>query len=295
MLAYEANSTIEKMNCIISKVSINSDSVAFEAARLLDLADKMTAEAVGIATQFDSLATTSEEMSTTSGDISRNCQTAAFEALQASQTAENGVNVVENTVRVMNRIANRVKKTAKTVQSLGSCGDQIGEIIGTIEDIADQTNLLALNAAIEAARAGEQGRGFAVVADEVRALAERTTTATHEISDMIKAIQGETAEVVFAMNEGISEVERGMDEAAKSGVALRVIQEQVNSVNTHISQIATAAEEQSATTAEISRNIQHICEAMQHSAQSGNESVVATNQLSNLAEDLKMYMGQFKV
>src|SRR6202008_235311 len=105
----------------------------------------------------------------------------------------------------------RVKKSAQTVANLGTRSEQIGQIVGTIEDIADQTNLLALNAAIEAARAGEQGRGFAVVADEVRALAERTTKATKEISDMIKTIQNETKTAVHAMEEGVEEVERGAE------------------------------------------------------------------------------------
>jgi len=120
----------------------------------------------------------------------------------------------------MNSISERVRCSAQAVESLGSRSDQIGEIVGTIEDIADQTNLLALNAAIEAARAGDQGRGFAVVADEVRALAERTTRATREIGEMIKAIQQETRGAVIAMEEGVSEVAKGSEKAADSGRAL---------------------------------------------------------------------------
>ena len=157
--------------------------------------------------------------------------------------------------------------------------DQIGEIIGTIEDIADQTNLLALNAAIEAARAGEQGRGFAVVADEVRALAERTTRATREIGEMIKAIQKETKGAVAAMEQGVHQVETGTEEAARSGQALQDILAQVNDVAMQVNQIATAAEEQTATTSEISSNMLQITEVVQQTSHGAHESATAAAQL----------------
>jgi len=121
----------------------------------------------------------------------------------------------------MSVIADRVRQTSKTIEALGIRSEQIGDIVGTIEDIADQTNLLALNAAIEAARAGEQGRGFAVVADEVRALAERTTRATREIGEMIKAIQKETRGAVNAMEEGVQEVGKGAASSKKRGMHWR--------------------------------------------------------------------------
>jgi methyl-accepting chemotaxis protein len=195
----------------------------------------------------------------------------------------------------MNSIALRVKSSAKAVESLGSRSDQIGEIVGTIEDIADQTNLLALNAAIEAARAGEQGRGFAVVADEVRALAERTTRATKEISGMIKAIQHETKSAVIAMEEGVSEVAKGSDKAADSGRALEQILQQINDVNGQIHQVATAAEEQTATTSEISNNMMQITDVVAQTSRGAQESAAAANQLSVLAEDLKRIVSQFKI
>jgi methyl-accepting chemotaxis protein len=195
----------------------------------------------------------------------------------------------------MGQIAEKVQETAKTVESLGARSDQIGAIIGTIEDIADQTNLLALNAAIEAARAGEQGRGFAVVADEVRALAERTTRATREIGEMIKAIQNETKGAVAAMEQGVSQVEMGTIEAARSGEALRDILEQINAVAMQVNQIATAAEEQTATTGEISRNMQQIIEVVHQTSFGAQESATAAAQLSGNAEELQRLIRQFKL
>jgi methyl-accepting chemotaxis protein len=234
-------------------------------------------------------------MSATSGDIAQNCQMAAEGAQRASRAASDGAEVVERTVSVMGQIAIKVQESARTVESLGERSDQIGAIIGTIEDIADQTNLLALNAAIEAARAGEQGRGFAVVADEVRALAERTTRATKEIGEMIKAIQKETKGAVSAMEQGVQQVEAGTIEAAKSGQALQDILAQVNDVAMQVNQIATAAEEQTATTSEISSNMQQITEVVQQTSQGAHESATAAAQLSGNAEELQRLVNQFKL
>ncbi len=195
----------------------------------------------------------------------------------------------------MARIAERVRATARSVENLGSRSDEIGAIVGTIEDIADQTNLLALNAAIEAARAGEQGRGFAVVADEVRALAERTTRATKEIGGMIKAIQAETRQAVSSMEEGVNEVEKGTEEASKSGGALQEILSQINAVTTQINQIATAAEEQSSTSRDISNNMHMITDVIQETATGTHQTAQAADQLAHLADDLKRLVGQFRI
>ncbi|MBT0662895.1 methyl-accepting chemotaxis protein [Geobacter pelophilus] len=295
MLAEEVNITAEKLNEIISMVASNSEKVASSATELHATAAEMASGAEEMAAQAGTVATASEEMSATSGDIAQNCHAAAAGAGQASLAAQAGSAVVDTTVQVMSRIAGRVNDTARTVETLGARSDQIGEIIGTIQDIADQTNLLALNAAIEAARAGEQGRGFAVVADEVRALAERTTKATREIGEMIKAIQSETKSAVAAMEEGVREVESGTMEASKSGEALQSILDQINSVNMQVEQIATAAEEQTATTSEISSNIQQINDVVQHTARGAQESVIAANQLSSLAEELSRLVSQFRV
>jgi len=272
-----------------------SHGVASAATELRATAGEMRDGAEEVVAQASSVATAGEEMAATAGDIARNCHMTATSAEQANKAAVEGFRVVENSVAVMGAIAERVKSASKSVDGLGSRSEQIGEIIGTIEDIADQTNLLALNAAIEAARAGDQGRGFAVVADEVRALAERTAKATREIGVMIKTIQVETKGAVTVMEEGVREVEKGTDEAAKSGQALQAILEQINSVTQQANQIATAAEEQTATTSEISSNMQGITGIVQRSAAGAAETASAASQLSHLAMELQQIVGQYRV
>lgn len=293
-LAEAFRTMVESLRTIIDQVSETSNQVSSAAAQLTATAEQIATGAEEVAAQAGTVATAGEEMSATSGDIALNCQMAAEGSREASSTATSGAEVVNATVQVMGKIATRVQETAKTVERLGASSDQIGEIIGTIQDIADQTNLLALNAAIEAARAGEQGRGFAVVADEVRALAERTTKATREIGEMIKAIQSETRSAVSAMEEGVREVESGTSEAAKSGDALKAILEQVNSVTMQINQVATAAEEQTATTSEISNNIHQITDVVQETAKGAQESASAAAQLSRTAEGLQCLVQKFK-
>ncbi|MDD5285516.1 MAG: methyl-accepting chemotaxis protein [Desulfuromonadaceae bacterium] len=294
-LADEINSLVEKIRRIISQISQTSEQVSSSAVELQSNSVQMAAGAEEVSSQAETVATAGEEMSATSGDIAQNCQMASEGSQQASAAAVSGVQVVNETIAVMNSIAERVMSSAKAVESLGSRSDQIGEIVGTIEDIADQTNLLALNAAIEAARAGEQGRGFAVVADEVRALAERTTRATREIGEMIKAIQHETKGAVIAMEEGVSEVAKGSEKAADSGRALEQILQQINDVNSQIHQVATAAEEQTATTSEISKNMLQITEVVAKTSRGAKDSASSAKHLSVLADDLRRIVGQFKI
>lgn len=294
-LADSSRKVVDNLRDILSKVSDTSSQVASASNQLQSTAEQIATGAEEVAAQTSTVATASEEMAATSSDIARNCSMAAESSQQTSASATRGGAVVQETITGMSRIAERVRHSATTVENLGARSEQIGEIVGTIEDIADQTNLLALNAAIEAARAGEQGRGFAVVADEVRALAERTTKATKEISEMINAIQHETKSAVRAMEEGVTEVEKGAASSEKSGQALEEILNQINEVTMQINQIATAAEEQTATTSEITSNIQQVTDVVHQTSRGANETATAASQLSSNALILQDLVLRFKL
>jgi methyl-accepting chemotaxis protein len=289
------NAMAESFSQALTRVAEGSKQVAMAANQVQGTAELIAAGAEEVAVQSTTVATAGEEMAATSGDIAQNCQLAVEGAKMATQTAQNGFDVVKQTINGIKFRGAKTRENATIVESLGSRSDQIGAIVATIEDIADQTNLLALNAAIEAARAGEQGRGFAVVADEVRALAERTTRATKEISEMIKAIQSETKLAITSMEEGVKGTERGAADAAQLETSLSDILDQINSVSMQIHQIATAAEEQTATTCEISNNMHQITEIVQQTSHGAHESATAAAQLNGNAEELQRLVRQFKL
>lgn len=280
---------------VMEKVNHSAQEVSIAAVQLNTNAKKTAEGSQHVVSQSDTVATASEEMAATSSDIANSCHHAADSSRSASIAAQNGAAIVRSTVKGMGVIADKVRSSADAVEQLGTRSEQIGQIVGTIEEIADQTNLLALNAAIEAARAGEQGRGFAVVADEVRALAERTTRATREIGEMIKNIQTETRQAVKAMEEGVEEVQRGTTEASSSGQALETILEQINEVTGQVNQIATAAEEQTATTREITNNIHNISDTVQMSDRNSQEMSLSSSRLSQLSVDLQEMVRRFKL
>jgi len=277
------------------KVAEAAAAVASASAEISSSTEQMAAGSQEQTSQAGEVATAVEEMTKTIIENSRNAGDTAGTAKSAREAALEGGKVVEETVEGMRRIAGVVKKSAETVQALGKSSDQIGEIIGVIDDIADQTNLLALNAAIEAARAGEQGRGFAVVADEVRKLAERTTKATKEIASMIKTIQTDTAGAVSSMNEGTIQVDEGIKLADKAGASLHDIVEISQKVTDMVTHIAAASEEQSSASEQISKNVEAISTVTGETAAGTQQIARAAEDLNRLTENLQQYIEKFKL
>jgi methyl-accepting chemotaxis protein len=271
-LAYSFNNAISEVANIVEATTSSSHEISSSI-------EQMAAGAQEQSSQTTEVAGAVEEMTKTILETSKNSTVAAETAKSAGVSAKEGGDVVAQTIEGMNRIADVVTKSAETVHALGKSSDQIGEIIQVIDDIADQTNLLALNAAIEAARAGEQGRGFAVVADEVRKLAERTTKATKEIAVMIKQIQKDTSGAVESMSKGTCEVEKGKALADKAGESLKQIIEGADKVVNVVTLVAAASEEQSSTSEQISKNIEVISNVTE-------ESAAGISQISKAAEDL---------
>jgi len=280
---------------IMQKLAGHSEQLASATEEMSSGAGQSAETARVQSDQANQVATAMQEMSATVQEISSHSEKAASASQTAAQAARRGGQVADETLSTMRSIAESTQAVASRITELGKSSEQIGKIIAVIDDIADQTNLLALNAAIEAARAGEQGRGFAVVADEVRKLAERTTKATKEIASMIESIQVETKNAVQAMEKGTREVQVGVDKTTASGAALGEIIKLSEQVGDMISQIATAAVEQSSASEQINANVSQISSSTHESSATAEQMAKACQDLSSLAFDLQVMVSNFKL
>jgi methyl-accepting chemotaxis protein/NAD-dependent dihydropyrimidine dehydrogenase PreA subunit len=288
------NKAVERVRGLILKVYESIEATAEATDQINSRSDEMSNGAQQQSAHTNEMASAIEEMTTTIVENTRNIGKAADTAKKSSEMAVKGGEAVHQSLIRMNKIAEVVNKSADTVFSLGQNSDKIGEIVQVIDDIADQTNLLALNAAIEAARAGEQGRGFAVVADEVRKLAERTSKATKEISSMIRDIQNDTGKAVSSMKEGTKEVEVGKTLFSEAGSILTEIVNGGNKVSEIINQVAAASEEQSNTAGQIGKNIDEINNVSQESSSGILQIARSAQELNRLTTGLHDMINKFK-
>ncbi len=286
---------VMKLRGIITEVKTAAYNIASASHQLNASSELMSKGADEQAGRAAQVATASEEMSQTVLDIAKNTSNIELSATETTKLAKDGETVVNRSVEKVKLIANTISESAQFIQSLGDRSNQIGEIINVINDIADQTNLLALNAAIEAARAGEQGRGFAVVADEVRKLAERTGNSTAEIGDMVKSIQNEVHEVVISMDNITKEVKAGVELSTEAGNVLRNIVEGVDRLHLMVQQIASATEEMASTSEEINKDISMISSLSKETSGSSGQIAHASGDLSKLSISLEEVVKGFNV
>ena len=287
------NRFIGELHGTVGKMSEVTNLLASAAAELSMVALESAQRAERQSSETTQIATAIEEMSQAVTEVARNSEATSGLATKTVEVAADGRKVVSSVIEGMGRIEQTVREAATVVAALGKSSGQIGEIVGIINDIADQTNLLALNAAIEAARAGEAGRGFAVVADEVRKLAEHTTSATKQIRVVIETIKSDTAVAVSSMESGTKEVAQWAQLTHSAGKSLDDIVDMVRQVGQKINEIAIAAAEQSATTDEIARNTDSVSRLTTELAAASEQSAASANELSRLAEELKSTVGRF--
>ena len=289
------NKMAQQFSALIAQVRQAADQVSQATATLSTASGQVAAVSGGQTGQAASAASAIEELNSAVKEIAHRAQSVVTAANQASSASSQGQVVVNNAVRGIQQVAQTVGESAQLIASLGQRSDQIGQIVKVIKDIANQTNLLALNAAIEAARAGEQGRGFAVVADEVRKLAERTTGATSEISGMIGAIQSETESAVGAMEKGSKQASQGVELANQAVHSLEQINVSVRGVVEMVQQIAAATTSQSEASDVITTRVEHIAQMARDNGVSIDRTTHASHSLQQLSLHLQQVISHFRM
>jgi len=294
-IAKAFNNMLRTFQQSLGNVTDASNQIAATAEQTSAIT-KQTSQAVQLQRQeTEQLSVAMNKMSTTVNDIAQNTSQTSLASDEAMSHVETGSQAMQGTITIVHELASVIEATSNTISDLEKSTIDISSVLEVISGIAEQTNLLALNAAIEAARAGEQGRGFAVVADEVRALASRTQDATGQITTMIEQLQQGSKQAVSSMDSSQKQVTHAVGQANLTGDSLNIISEVINKINGMSSQIATASEEQGVVTVEISRNVESISAVTEQTAAASSQTADASSNLSGLASDLNGLVKQFRV
>ncbi|WP_018869365.1 MULTISPECIES: methyl-accepting chemotaxis protein [unclassified Thioalkalivibrio] len=289
------NDVMEQFRSLIGAVVGSSGQLTSAAEEVSNVSDRTREGGDRQRREIEQVATSMNEMSATAQDVARNSQSATEAAHRSLESTRSGQEVVQRTVTGIEQLASEVHRAAEAIQRVEQDSESIGKVLQVIQEIAEQTNLLALNAAIEAARAGEAGRGFAVVADEVRALASRTHESTEEIRRTVETLQGGTRNAVEVMQAGEERARATVDQAGEAGSALEDIREAVQSITEMIDQIASAAEQQSQVAETINRNVTTVTEEAEQNAEGASQASDSAAELMRLARELQEMTRRFRV
>ncbi|MDO8931069.1 MAG: methyl-accepting chemotaxis protein [Rhodocyclaceae bacterium] len=288
------NVFMEKLQGIVSEVKASAGQVLHTAHELSVLSDRVAANSTQASTEAYSMATQVEIMTFTLDGLAGQAEDVQRASTESSDHSTHGGEVIHAAATEMNHITATVNESSRIIQDLGRQSDQISQIVNVIKEIADQTNLLALNAAIEAARAGEQGRGFAVVADEVRKLAERTSNSTQEITVMIDKIQTGTHAAIQSMETGVARVGAGAELARQAGEAINQIKTGVSQVVSAVNDIAASLKEQSHSNNENAHKVENIARLSEENSTAFQETAKTVQYIDELARNLGGLVGRFK-
>ena len=294
-LGVAVNHFIDSLRTLLSAIVHLGEQLDEQSHQLSDAASRNNSVVTGTQQESDMLATSITEMSASVEEVASNASGAANQAATASDASHKGMVVVQSTQSAITELSKEVQQAAAAIDKLKQDAAGIDDVVNVIRGIAEQTNLLALNAAIEAARAGEQGRGFAVVADEVRALASRTQTSTEEIQEMIGVLQNSAGEAFSIMQHGKHSAESAVGQAQEAGDSLQSINGAISHMADMNTQIAAAAEQQSAVAGEISENANKLSMYSRDASQVSDEVKQAADNMNNMAQSLSQQLANFKL